>query len=115
MLGSKESMGFSIADRESLGVLTDKLCAVGVCPSELSFCALRLFKQTFEVERPLMPLGGEGDRESTCPSIAELLPAFLAWIKYNNKLARNSMTDHDPTSFLSGNNVQIATSLGELT
>ncbi|KAB8207499.1 hypothetical protein BDV34DRAFT_211527 [Aspergillus parasiticus] len=63
-----------------------ELCAVGVYPSELGRCALWLFKEAFETERPLTRV--EGDATNACVPIVELLPACHAWLKYNSfKLA----------------------------
>jgi len=110
---TKESMALVSTERESLSVLTAKLCAVGVCPAELSRCALWLFKETLETERPLVHLqgamsGGDSKDSSSHPSIADLLPACLAWLRYNNfKLAKLSVANdnHDPASGISTDRV----------
>lgn len=55
-----------------------RLTALGVCDGALSSCALALFKQTFEVQRPLTR--EEGTTE-TIPK-SELVPACLGWMRY---------------------------------
>ncbi|KAM5458262.1 hypothetical protein MaudCBS49596_000175 [Microsporum audouinii] len=97
-----ESMGFSSAERQSLAVLTAKLCAVGICSDSLSHCALWLFKEALETERPdisSLPSArlGDGSEEDSRPTILDLLPACLEWLKHNNtKLAKLSLVNYDP-------------------
>ncbi|KAF3481993.1 uncharacterized protein GIQ15_04752 [Arthroderma uncinatum] len=96
---TKESMGFTRAERESVAVWTAKLCAAGVCSDDLSRCALWLFKQALETDRQLIEDDGQGDskgdKEDTCPTIQDLLPACLAWLKYSNiKLVRLSQANY---------------------
>jgi hypothetical protein len=56
-----------------------RLTALGVCDAALSSCALALFKETFEVQRPLM----SEDAVSDGPvPIAELVPACYLWMRY---------------------------------
>lgn len=82
---TKESTGLTSRERESLAVLTAKICVVGVCPAELNHCALWLFKQTLEVQRPFTDVSSPGEDVSpnTTPTGADLLPACLAWLRYN--------------------------------
>ncbi|PGH06833.1 hypothetical protein AJ80_08106 [Polytolypa hystricis UAMH7299] len=112
---TKESMGFTAAERENLAVLTAKLCAVGVCPTELSRCALWLFRETLETERPLTPLpAGEGNSSSDARlSIAELLPACREWFRHNNsKLVMLSLENYNSESTKSGDGIQAAAAPG---
>ena len=101
---AKESNTYTSAERESLAVLTAKLCAAGVCPTELGNCALWLFREAFETERPLTKMAiGSGTTtlsgvglpadKGPIPSIVDLLPACLAWLRYaNSKLAKLTVT-----------------------
>ncbi|KAF7587678.1 hypothetical protein BBP40_006863 [Aspergillus hancockii] len=110
-----ESMGLTLVERESVAVLTAKLYAVGINTSELSFCALWLFKQTFEVERPLTRLAEEDDGEDHNCSIDELLPVCLAWLKnYKYRILEESVNNHNPTCSLSSDVAEHVTSLGGL-
>lgn len=93
-----ESMGFTVAERESLAVLTAKLCASGVCATDLACCALWLFRETLEKERPLTAQSS-GDRASkdSYPPIIDLLPACVEWLKYgNHKLVKLSVENFRP-------------------
>ncbi|KAF7629712.1 hypothetical protein AFLA_013420 [Aspergillus flavus NRRL3357] len=111
----KESMGYTAAQREGLAALTARLCAVGVYPSELSCCALWLFKETFETERPLIRVEGEGNATNACVPVVELLPACHAWLKYNSfKLAMFTATNHDYPPPSTGDSVQASTAPGDL-
>lgn len=65
----QESAGFTAGQRESLAVMTAKLCGTGIQPAQLGVCALWLFKETFE-------------KEQEAASIAELLPACRAWMRH---------------------------------
>ncbi|OGM49948.1 hypothetical protein ABOM_001589 [Aspergillus bombycis] len=89
----KESMGYTAAQREGVAALTARLCAVGVFPSELGRCALWLFKETFETERPLTR--AEGER-----------PSF--------KLVTFTVTNHDYPPPSMGDDVQASTAPGDL-
>ena len=101
---TKESNAYTSAERESLAVLTAKLCAVGVCPTELGDCALWLFREAFETERPLTMITTASGTTSLSgaslpadkgpiPSVVDLLPACLSWLRYANvKLAKLSVT-----------------------
>ncbi|KAE8314018.1 hypothetical protein BDV41DRAFT_534846 [Aspergillus transmontanensis] len=109
----KESMEYRAAQREGLAALTARLCAVGVYPSELGRCALWLFKETFETERPLTRV--EGDATNACAPIVELLPACHAWLKYNSfKLAMFTATNHDYPPPSTGDSAQASTAPGDL-
>ncbi|KAF2672300.1 hypothetical protein BT63DRAFT_438123 [Microthyrium microscopicum] len=84
---SYEAMSRTAADRLCLAVLTAKLCAAGVCSTELAHCALWLFKETLETERPIMVSSTE-DHDSPI-TVSDLLPACLEWLDHANfKLAR---------------------------
>ncbi|KAK2875164.1 hypothetical protein FQN49_001728 [Arthroderma sp. PD_2] len=93
-----ESMRLTPAQRESLAVWTAKLCATGICSDDLSRCALWLFKQALETDRPLMEDeqgDSRDDKENIRPTIHDLLPACLAWLKYNNsKLVKLSQANY---------------------
>lgn len=108
-----ESFKFAATERANLAAFTAKLCAVGVCPDELSRCALWLFKETLEVERPLhLPDASESDLR---PSIVDSLPACLAWLRFNNfKLARLSAMDFDPVIHRDEGKPESSTALGAL-
>lgn len=108
-----ESFKFTVAERASLAAFTAKLCAVGVCSDELSRCALWLFKETLEVERPLrLPDASESNQR---PSIVDLLPACLAWLRFNNfKLARLSSMDFDPSTRVDEDKSESPTAPGAL-
>ncbi|EFR02150.1 hypothetical protein MGYG_05152 [Nannizzia gypsea CBS 118893] len=89
---TKESMGFTPAERESLAVWAAKLCATCICPEDLSRCALWLFKQALETDRPVTKDGQDG---KACPTVHDLLPACLAWLKHSNsKLVRLSYENY---------------------
>jgi hypothetical protein len=113
---TNESMTFTATQRESLAVLTAKLCAVGVCPNELSYCALWLFRETLEVHRPLAPSSREGgDSKYPHPTVIDLLPANLAWLRHGKfKLAKLSVAHYDPSPAVSDDNVQVLTAPGDL-
>lgn len=92
-----ESYRFGIMERANLAAFTARLCAVGVCPEELSRCALWLFKEILEVERPLH-FRFTSER-SMRPFVADALLACLAWLEYNKfKLVKLSATDYKPTT-----------------
>lgn len=100
---TKESAGFTATERENLAVLTAKLCAVGVYDTELSRCALWVIRETLESERPLTITPSKGEKDNTdipkqgVLSIADLLPACLAWFLYNNfKLLKLAVKNYDP-------------------
>lgn len=65
----QESAGLTAEQQESLAVMTAKLCGTGMQPAQLGVCALWLFKETFE-------------KEQEASSIAALLLACRAWIRY---------------------------------
>jgi hypothetical protein len=111
-----ESMRFEATERENIAVLTAKLCVVGVCSDQLSCCALWLFKETLEVTRPLIPSSQEANNsENSTPSVVELLPACLAWLRISKLLlAKLSVANHDPASIASGANLPISTTPGDL-
>ncbi|KNG88752.1 hypothetical protein ANOM_002808 [Aspergillus nomiae NRRL 13137] len=111
----KESMGYTAAQREGLAALTARLCALGVFPSELGRCALWLFKETFETERPLSRAEGEVDATNGAVPVVELLPACLAWLKYNSfNLAKFTATNHDYPAPSMGDDVPASTTPGDL-
>lgn len=92
-----ESYKFGIMERANLAAFTARLCAVGVCSEELSRCALWLFKEILEVERPLH-LRGTSERNMR-PCVADSLPACLAWLQCNKfKLVKLSSMDYNPTT-----------------
>ncbi|KAE8390756.1 hypothetical protein BDV23DRAFT_172196 [Aspergillus alliaceus] len=92
---AKESMGYTAKERE-------------ICTPELSRCALWLFKQTFEVEKPLTPTQEGGDTEDTCSSTTEMLPACNAWLKYDKvRLKKLSAANFGLTSSLTEKGTQI--------
>jgi hypothetical protein len=65
----QESAGYTAEQRESLAVMTAKLCGTGIQPAQLGVCALWLFKETFE-------------KEQDASFIAALLLACRAWMRY---------------------------------
>lgn len=92
-----ESYKFGITERANLAAFTARLCAAGVCPEELSRCALWLFKETLEMERPLY-LRGTFERNMR-PCVADSLPACLAWLQFNKfKLVKLSAIDYNSTT-----------------
>ncbi|KAM5442977.1 hypothetical protein MferCBS31731_001850 [Microsporum ferrugineum] len=96
-----DSMGFTPAERESVAVWTAKLCATGICSEDLSRCALWLFKQTLETDRPLTE---EEQGNKARPTIHDLLPACLAWLKHSNtKLVKLSQENYTTTCSSGGN------------
>ncbi|KAF5857578.1 hypothetical protein ETB97_005645 [Aspergillus alliaceus] len=78
-------------------------------------CALWLFKQTFEVEKPLTPTQEGSDTEDTCPSTTEMLPACIARLKYDKvRLMKLSAANFGLTSSLTEKGTQMSTALGDL-
>ncbi|KAK2601638.1 hypothetical protein QQS21_004788 [Conoideocrella luteorostrata] len=67
----KESAVFTSAERASLAVLSSKLCATGICAPEMARCALWLFREALETEKP----GAH---------IINMLPACLEWLRHSN-------------------------------
>jgi hypothetical protein len=109
-----ESTGLSITERESLAVLTAKLCATGVCSVDLSQCALWLFKEALETDRSHASTIGDDDSKDARPSVSDLLPACIVWMDYSNyKLARLSVDNCNPDSG-SARDDQVSTSPGPL-
>ncbi|EFE41495.1 hypothetical protein TRV_03758 [Trichophyton verrucosum HKI 0517] len=93
---TKESMEFTPTERESVAVWTAKLCATGICPKDLSRCALWLFKQALETDRPVAEDDGQDDKAR--PTIHDLLPACLAWLEHSNsKLVKLSQENYTAT------------------
>jgi hypothetical protein len=79
-----ESMSLPASERENLATLTAKLCAAGICSVDLAWCALWLFKEVLETDRP----EGENSKDSR-PSLSDLLPVCVEWLNYGNfKLAK---------------------------
>ncbi|DAA76435.1 TPA_exp: Uncharacterized protein A8136_0749 [Trichophyton benhamiae CBS 112371] len=110
---TKESMKFSSQERQSLAVLTAKLCAVGVCPDQLSRCALWLFRESLETARDGVPLPSKPEDGSN--TIVELLPACLEWLKQSShKLVKLSLADYDPATGLAADLNDSLTAPGEL-
>ncbi|KAF3892502.1 hypothetical protein GTR04_4434 [Trichophyton interdigitale] len=111
---AKESMRFSSQERQSLAVLTAKLCAVGVCPDQLSCCALWLFKETLETARDDVSLPSAKPEEGS-NTIVELLPACLEWLKQSShKLVKLSLAGYDPATALAADLNDSQTAPGEL-
>jgi hypothetical protein len=114
-----ESSQYTSTERANFAALTAKLCAVGICESELSFVALSLLKETLEVQRPLTKLP---ERHCDIPksenllSITELLPACFEWISNANfKLVKLAAQNDDPSfPIFFQLNDRIATDLGDL-
>lgn len=79
---TQESQRLSTTERESLATFTAKLCAVGACDDDLANCAMWLLKQTFEVERLLTQVAA--DKQADTLSVAEMLPACVAWMNHCN-------------------------------
>ena len=65
-------------ERENLAAFTARLVAAGVRAPELGSCALFVLRETLEKPRPLRmtDYGGSGK------SVADLLPAAVAWFKF---------------------------------
>lgn len=92
---TKESMGYTSAERESVAVWTAKLCATDICPEDLSCCALWLFKQALETDRPVTE---DGQDDKARPTVHDLLSACLAWLKHSNsKLVKLSQENYTAT------------------
>ncbi|EGD96095.1 hypothetical protein TESG_03554 [Trichophyton tonsurans CBS 112818] len=97
---TKESMGFTPTERESVAAWTAKLCATGICPKDLSRCALWLFKQALETDRPVTE---DGQDDKARPTVHDLLPACLAWLKHSNsKLIKLSQENYMATQSSGG-------------
>ncbi|KJZ77764.1 hypothetical protein HIM_02941 [Hirsutella minnesotensis 3608] len=99
----QESIGFGDVERQNLATLTAKLCASGVCSHDIADCALWLFREALETERPLDTESGEGQAAgSVGPTIAQLLPACLAWLDHGSfKLAKLCAGGHSSMSMTS--------------
>ena len=85
-----KSMDMSPTHRHNFAAFTARLTAIGVCDPDLTFCALWLLRQTLETPRPLIrPENGDQ------VSLAELLPACIAWFEYcSHKLLTLAVNDH---------------------
>jgi len=67
------------SDRKlNLAAFTARLVAVGVRAPELGLCALFVLRETLETPRPLT-VGDDSERDT---SVAELLPAAVAWFRF---------------------------------
>ncbi|KAL1961694.1 hypothetical protein VTN77DRAFT_1298 [Rasamsonia byssochlamydoides] len=111
---TKESKGFTVTERHNFAVFTAKLCAVGVCDTELSFCALWLIREALETERSLTKSEGDGEDKNPL-SIADILPACLAWFQHNNfKLLKLAVQNYDHTPATTGDDVQLSMAPGDL-
>ncbi|KAM4058777.1 hypothetical protein HRG_006276 [Hirsutella rhossiliensis] len=110
---TNESMAFAAPQRQSLAVLTSKLYAAGACAADLAHCALWLFKEALETERPqTASFSEEGTSNKSKPPIADMLLACLQWFKYGKiKLAKLSVENYHPAS---GHDDQDSTSPGPL-
>lgn len=80
----QKSMDLTPVERHNFAAFTARLMAVGVSDTGFGLCALWLLRETLETPRPLTkPENGDEI------SVAELLPACLAWFEYCNfKLLR---------------------------
>lgn len=92
---SKESHDFSVAERQGLAVLTAKLCAVGVCSADMASCALWLFREALETERPLTGESARGDaaKGPAQTPLVHLLPACVSWLNHGNFKLAKAMRD----------------------
>jgi hypothetical protein len=82
-----KSMELSPTHRHNLAAFTARLTALGVRGSDLSVCALWLLRAALETPRRLTR-GGD-------VSVAELLPACVAWFQYcNHKLLTLAVNNH---------------------
>jgi hypothetical protein len=113
---TNESIVLPAIERENLAVLTAKLCGAGVCSIDLARCALWLFKETLETERPLIVSSSGGDHSKGChPPVSELLPACIEWLTYSNsKLARLSADNCNPASWSEGGEDRVSIAPGPL-
>jgi hypothetical protein len=88
-----ESMSLTPTERKSLSVFTAKSCASGICSADLALCALWLFKEALETERPVSNPSAENPPSNDTladsqVSISDLVPALVQWMKHSNhKLA----------------------------
>ncbi len=95
---TNESRTLTVSERQSLAVMSGKLCGAGVRAAEIAQAALWLFKEVLETDRPRAPSSAE-DQVSQQPDLtaADLLPACLEWLKYGKcKLAKLSLDNHRP-------------------
>jgi hypothetical protein len=77
-------MNMSATHRRNLAAFTARVTGLGI--ADLSSCALWLLRETLEVGRPVIMSDGV-----ETVSIAELLPACIAWFQYSShKLLRLS-------------------------
>ncbi|KYK57988.1 hypothetical protein DCS_05001 [Drechmeria coniospora] len=95
-----ESMELPVDERRSLAVMTAKLCASGICSYDISPCALWLFKEALETDRPLTrssSMDSMSDVDAEILPIADLLPACAEWLHYSNcKIAQFSANNCNP-------------------
>lgn len=109
---TQESVSLAALKLENLATWTAKLCASGVFANELSFVALWLFKQTFEIFRQSDKSEPGGNAEQI--SVIELLPACTAWMQFNNfKLVQLAVANRESQS-ASENRLGALTLPGEL-
>lgn len=86
----EQSTALSPTHRHNLAAFTARLAALGVGGADLSDAALWLLRTALETPRPLTKAGG-GDSIS----LAELLPACVAWFQYcNHRLLTLSVSQH---------------------
>ncbi|KAH6880535.1 hypothetical protein B0T10DRAFT_565756 [Thelonectria olida] len=99
----EESRNLPAVERRNLATFTAKLCSSGIgagpgCVEDLSSCALWLFKEALETDRPRVADSAQDDSNKATLPLADLLPACVEWLKYSNfKLARLSVDNYGPT------------------
>lgn len=104
-----KSTELTATHRRNFAAFTARLTALGI--ADLSSYALWLFRETLEVNRPMV----QSEKGEALPT-AELLPACLAWLQYaSHKLLRLSFENYCPATSDHASLGENMASLGELT
>lgn len=91
----KESVGLSRVQRHNLSAFVARLAGYGVRDPELCSCSIWILRDALETPRLLVSEGDSGEQQE--PSIAELLPAAMAWFQYaGHKLESLSIANYAP-------------------
>jgi hypothetical protein len=94
-------MKISMVQRENLAGFTARLAALGVCDSQLTSCALMLFREALEKPRQLLESDGAATTDHAIQiPLSDFLPAVLTWLLYGSYkifslCARNELSFED--------------------
>jgi hypothetical protein len=75
----KAAAKLSVKQRHNLSAFIARIGSWGICDPDLCVCALSIFKDTFEMRRPLVAT--DDKQNDGLLSIADLLPAAVVWFE----------------------------------